>query len=85
MRSASSKPMRIGLCGRDLQIRPRPTIDPIDGEAVLDLPMVKSRRAWRQMVNGRRLTILFWIYVAQALAGSMIGFAAPFLYYFGVL
>jgi hypothetical protein len=35
--------------------------------------------------NLRHLTILFWIYVAQALAGSLIGFTAPFLYFFGVL
>jgi hypothetical protein len=28
---------------------------------------------------------LFWVYLAQALAGSVIGFTAPFLYYFGVL
>jgi hypothetical protein len=33
----------------------------------------------------RHLAILFWVYVAQALAGSLIGFTAPFLYYFGVL
>jgi hypothetical protein len=35
--------------------------------------------------NPRHLAILFWVYVAQALAGSLIGFTAPFLYYFGVL
>jgi hypothetical protein len=36
-------------------------------------------------VNPHRLAILFWLYIAQALAGSVVGFAAPFLYYFGVL
>jgi hypothetical protein len=42
---------------------------------------------WRRMIatNPRHLAILFWVYVAQALAGSLIGFTAPFLYYFGVL
>jgi hypothetical protein len=40
---------------------------------------------WRQLTDPRRLTILFWVYLAQALAGSVIGFTAPFLYYFGVL
>lgn len=85
MRSACSKLTRITLCGRDLQMRPCPMINPSDDEAGPHLPVVKPRLAWRQMVNGRRLTIVFWIYVAQALAGSLIGFAAPFLYYFGVL
>ena len=85
MRNASSRPERSSLCGRDLRPRPCRTTNPIDGEAAPDLPMAKPRVALRQMVNGRRLTILLWIYVAQALAGSVIGFAAPFLYYFGVL
>jgi hypothetical protein len=42
---------------------------------------------WRRMIaiNPQHLAILFWVYVAQALAGSLIGFTAPFLYYFGVL
>jgi hypothetical protein len=42
---------------------------------------------WRRMIvtTPRHLAILFWVYVAQALAGSLIGFTAPFLYYFGVL
>jgi hypothetical protein len=42
---------------------------------------------WRRVIatNPRHLAILFWVYVAQALAGSLIGFTAPFLYYFGVL
>jgi len=35
--------------------------------------------------NPQHLAILFWVYVAQALAGSLIGFTAPFLYYFGFL
>jgi hypothetical protein len=42
---------------------------------------------WRRVIatNPRHLAILFWVYVAQAIAGSLIGFTAPFLYYFGVL
>jgi hypothetical protein len=40
---------------------------------------------WRQMVNPRPLAILFWVYLAQAVTGSVIGFTAPFLYYFGLL
>jgi uncharacterized protein (DUF983 family) len=40
---------------------------------------------WRQMTVTRRLTILFWVYLVQAVAGSVIGFTAPFLYYFGFL
>jgi hypothetical protein len=41
---------------------------------------------WRRTIaTNPRLAILFWVYVAQALAGSLIGFIAPFLYYFGVL
>jgi hypothetical protein len=40
---------------------------------------------WRQITDPRRLTILFWVYLAQAVAGSVIGFTAPFLYYFGLL
>jgi hypothetical protein len=31
------------------------------------------------------MALLFWLYVAQAVAGSVIGFTAPFLYFFGVL
>jgi hypothetical protein len=42
-------------------------------------------RHWRQITDSRRLTILFWVYIAQAIVGSVIGFTAPFLYYFGVL
>jgi hypothetical protein len=40
---------------------------------------------WRRITGPRRLTLLFWVYIAQAVAGSVIGFTAPFLYYFGVL
>jgi hypothetical protein len=42
-------------------------------------------RPWRKLAKPGRLTVFLWIYVAQAVAGSVIGFAAPFLYYFGVL
>ena len=85
MRSACSKLKLIALCSCDLQMRPCPTTNSVVGEAAPDLPVAKPRFAWQRMVNGRQLTILFWIYVAQAVAGSMVGFAAPFLYYFGVL
>jgi hypothetical protein len=40
---------------------------------------------WRRIATSRRLTIFFWVYVSQAVAGSVAGFIAPFLYYFGVL
>jgi hypothetical protein len=39
----------------------------------------------RRSAIPRRLTIFFWLYVSQAVAGSVVGFVAPFLYYFGVL
>jgi hypothetical protein len=42
-------------------------------------------RYWRQITDPRRLTIVFWVYLAQAVVGSVIGFTAPFLYYFGIL
>jgi hypothetical protein len=45
----------------------------------------RSNRNWRQIASPRRLTILFWLYIAQALAGSVVGFTAPLLYYFGFL
>jgi hypothetical protein len=35
--------------------------------------------------NPRHIAFLFWAYIAQAAAGSLIGFTAPFLYYFGLL
>lgn len=84
MRSAYFKLTRTSLL-RELQIVSCLTANPFVGEAASDLPVARPRLAWRRMVNGRRLTILFWLYVAQALAGSLVGFAAPFLYYFGVL
>jgi hypothetical protein len=37
------------------------------------------------LTRSRGLAVLFWLYVAQAVAGSVIGFTAPFLYFFGVL
>jgi hypothetical protein len=40
---------------------------------------------WRRITKHHRLAVLFWLYVAQAVAGSVIGFTAPFLYFFGVL
>jgi len=50
-----------------------------------DLQLGSQGSYWRQMANPRRLTILFWVYLAQAVTGSVIGFTAPFLYYFGLL
>jgi hypothetical protein len=52
--------------------------------AALVLPAAKTRLGDPRH-NLRHLAILFWIYVAQAIAGSLIGFTAPFLYFFGVL
>jgi hypothetical protein len=40
---------------------------------------------WRRIATPRRLTLFFWIYVSQAVAGSVAGFVVPFLYYFGIL
>jgi hypothetical protein len=40
---------------------------------------------WPQITNVRRLTIFFWVYLAQAAAGLVVGFTVPFLYYFGFL
>jgi hypothetical protein len=50
-----------------------------------DLQRGSRVSTWRRMTVTRRLTILFWVYLAQAVAGSVIGFTAPFLYYFGFL
>jgi hypothetical protein len=40
---------------------------------------------WRRIAIPRRLTIFFWIYLSQAVAGSVAGFIVPFLYFFGLL
>jgi hypothetical protein len=40
---------------------------------------------WRRVASRRRLTIFFWIYLSQAVAGSVAGFIVPFLYFFGLL
>jgi hypothetical protein len=50
-----------------------------------DLQLGPQVSYWRQITNPRRLTIFFWVYFAQAAAGSVIGFTVPFLYYFGFL
>jgi len=50
-----------------------------------DVQLCSQTSYWRQITDPRRLTILFWVYLAQAVAGSVIGFTAPFLYYFGFL
>jgi hypothetical protein len=79
MLSAQYKVQQIG--GRELQ----PWLIPVLPPAPSGLAAARSSHSYRQIVNPRRLTILFWLYIAQALAGSVVGFAAPFLYYFGVL
>jgi hypothetical protein len=50
-----------------------------------DLQRGSQARYWWQITDPRRLTILLWVYLAQAVVGSVIGFTAPFLYYFGLL
>jgi hypothetical protein len=50
-----------------------------------DLQLGAQASYWRQIRSTRRMALLFWLYVAQAVAGSVIGFTAPFLYFFGVL
>jgi hypothetical protein len=72
MRSAWSKAKRLCGCGRD----------PAVASA---LPAGVFNISWRQIVSPKRLSLLFWLYVVQAVAGSAVGFAVPFLYYFGVL
>jgi len=65
---------------------------------LVSIPSVSLNRRARQVAqvlrlsavepilgNPRHLAFLFWAYVAQAAAGSLIGFTAPFLYYFGLL
>jgi len=86
MRNAWSKLKRILLRGREQRLRigapamPAPALVPC--RPALDRCSVSN---WRQIANPRRLTLLFWFYVAQAVAGTAVGFTAPFLYYFGVL
>lgn len=48
-----------------------------------DLQLGPQVRHWPQIT--RRLSIFFWVYLAQAAAGLVIGFTVPFLYYFGFL
>jgi hypothetical protein len=50
-----------------------------------DLQPGPQATPWRRIATSRRLTIFFWVYVSQAVAGSVAGFIAPFVYYFGVL
>jgi hypothetical protein len=65
-----------GLQSRDLQSRDTRHPDPQPGAQAIH---------WRRIATSRRLTIFFWAYVSQAVAGAVVGFIAPFLYYFGVL
>jgi hypothetical protein len=92
MRSAWSKLKSILGRGRGLLLRrgatsmlvPVPNPVTVSRRAAVTASS-RSNRFWRQLTNPRRLTILFWVYLAQALAGSVVGFTAPFLYYFGFL
>jgi len=89
MRNAWSKFKRILLRGREQRFRigapamPAPTLVPC--RPALDRSSRSDVSNWRQIANPRHLTLLFWFYVAQAVAGTAVGFTAPFLYYFGVL
>jgi len=71
MRSAWSKVKRVRGCSCD--------------RAPSALSSGGSDFSWRQFVNPGRLSLLFWLYIGQAVAGSVVGFTVPFLYYFGVL
>lgn len=77
------------------RVRPRKMFEPV---MLVPIPSVSLNRHAPQVVqvlrlsavepivgNPRHLAFLFWAYVAQAAAGSLIGFTAPFLYYFGLL
>jgi len=86
MRNIWSKLKRILLRRLDLRLRPGaisvPCPAPISCRATTSS---RFNRNGRLIASPRRLTILFWLYIAQALAGSVVGFTAPFLYYFGFL
>jgi hypothetical protein len=88
MRNTWSKLKRILLQRLDLRLRPRATSMPYPAPMPCRAAVAASSRCgrhWRQIASPRRLTILFWLYIAQALAGSVVDFTAPFLYYFGFL
>jgi hypothetical protein len=72
MRTAWLNLKRMTVCGQGV-LRPGATTVRLFGSS-----------PWRNIAH-RRLTIFLWVYIAQALAGFVIGFAAPFFYYFGVL
>lgn len=94
MQSAWSNPKPMGVCA-SVPSRPRAVTALVVGAMRAALSRaglvevgrsaVNSTESWRQLGNPGRLTILLWVYIAQAVAGSVIGFTAPFLYYFGVL
>jgi hypothetical protein len=46
---------------------------------------VSAARKRREMTCPRTLKIFFWTYVAQALAGTLIGFSIPLIYHLGLL
>jgi len=88
MRNIWSKLKRILHRGRELRLWAGALAMPAPALLPCRAAMGRSRRSsgnWRQIVKIRRLTLLFWVYVAQAVAGTAVGFTAPFLYYFGVL
>jgi hypothetical protein len=92
MRNTWSKLKPIFDRGRGLLLRlratsmliPAPNPVPVSCRAGVALSNRRGR-LWPQLANPRRLTIFFWVYLAQAIAGSVVGFTAPFLYYFGFL
>jgi len=88
MRNAWSKLKRILLRGHGVRLAVGALLTPAPALMSCRAAAGSSSRSdavWPQIVNPRRLTLLFWLYIAQAVAGSAVGFTAPFLYYFGVL
>jgi hypothetical protein len=69
---------------RDLQSRDLQSRD-LQSGAMQSLDAQHPVLHWRRIATSRRLTLFFWVYISQAVAGSVAGFIVPFLYYFGVL
>ncbi|MGN6750022.1 MAG: hypothetical protein ACTHJS_15660 [Xanthobacteraceae bacterium] len=69
---------------RDLQSRDLQSRD-LQCGAMQSLDAQHPVLHWRRIATSRRLTLFFWVYISQAVAGSVAGFIVPFLYYFGVL
>jgi hypothetical protein len=86
MRNIWSELKRFLLRRFNLRLRPRAGSMPNPASEPFRAAVPsRSSRNWRQIAGPRPLAILFWLYIAQALAGSVVGFTAPFLYYFGFL